>query len=153
ALWWFRWGAMMTFIAGWILFALNYAYLPGLGFGMNGNFSGAEGITGRAWWIMIGMTLASIMWFNVWFIIWPAQQRILGLCGKEKAQGDELAALRKKATLASKINTYFSAPMLFCMLAAPHYGAVNPVTLIVFAVIVLAFVWSNYKHSMKVGKP
>jgi uncharacterized membrane protein len=153
ALWWFRWGAMGTFLVGWVLFTLNYMYTPGIGFGPTNLFSDAYGMTGRAVWILIGMLLGSIMWFNVWFIIWPSQQRILGLCGKEKAQGDELAAIRKKATLASKINTYLSAPMLFSMLAAPHYGAINPLTFVLFGAVTALFVWSSYRHSAKVGKP
>ncbi len=153
ALWWFRWGAMMTLIAGLVLFTINYMYTPGLGFGATNLFKDSYGVTGRAWWIMLGMLMGVIMWFNVWFIIWPSQKRILGVNGAKKAEGDELAALRKKAGLFSKINTYLSAPMLLSMLAAPHYGAINPVTVVVFVAIVEFFIWSNYKHSSKVGKP
>src|SRR5262245_4139466 len=76
ALWWFRWGAMITFLAGLTLFTMIYMYSPGRGFGPSVNFSGPDGITSRAVWILMGMTFASIMWFNVWFIIWPAQQKI-----------------------------------------------------------------------------
>lgn len=153
ALWWFRWGAMMTLVAGLVLFTMNYMYTPGIGFGPTNLFQDAYGITGRAWWIMFGMLLGLVMWFNVWFIIWPSQQRILGLCGKPKAEGDALAALRKKAGLFSKVNTFLSAPMLLAMLAAPHYGAINPLTLLVFVAVTVLFVWANYKHSTKVGKP
>lgn len=152
ALWWFRWGAMLTFASGLILFTVNYAFTPGIGFGMTNLFLDAQGMTGRAWWILIGGLLGTVMWFNVWFIIWPSQKRILGLCGMPKAEGDALAALRKKATLASRVNTFLSAPMLFSMLAAPHYGAINIPTVLVFTAVTMAFVWGNYKHSIKVGK-
>src|SRR5437016_3922079 len=65
ALWWFRWGAMVTFLSGLILFTMIY-----MGANMNGVFRDASGaISDRALWIMIGMTLGTIMWFNVWFVI------------------------------------------------------------------------------------
>lgn len=148
ALWWFRWGAMMTFAAGLVLFVLNYAYTPGLGFGMTNLFKDAYGVTGRAWWIMFGMLLGTIMWFNVWFIIWPTQKAIFS----GKFAGDALAAARKKAAKFSRINTHLSGPMLFGMLAAPHYGSFNIVTLIVFMVIAEATVMFAYKISPNVGK-
>ena len=150
-LWWFRWGSMVTFITGWILFAMVYMYTPGVGGGPTNLFQDAEGLTGRAAWILLGVLLGSIMWFNVWFVIWPSQKRIFGL-GVAKAAPEELPALRARAALFSKINTYLSGPMLFGMLAATHYSAMNPVTLAVFAGIGLAFVWSAYKISSKVGK-
>jgi len=148
ALWWFRWGAMFTFLTGWTLFTMSYMYTPGQGFGPSELFRAAGGgMTDRAVWILFGMTLASIMWYNVWFIIWPAQQKILG----GKAQGDELAALRKRAAGASRMNTMLSGPMLFGMLAPSHYGAVNPLTILVALGVGLAAIWHAYKISLKVG--
>ena len=147
ALYWFRWGAMITFLAGLVLFTMIYMYTPGVGFGPSELFRGPEGLTQRAVWILLGMVFGSIMWFNVWFVIWPAQKNILG----GKVSGDELAATRKKAGLASKINTYLSGPMLYGMLAAQHYTAVNPVTLIIFVALGFAPVWLAYGHSTKVS--
>src|SRR5438552_1518681 len=132
ALWWFRWGAMVTFFAGLLLFIMNYMYTPGIGFGPTPLLSDAEGLTGRAVWILFGMTLGTVMWFNVWFIIWPAQKRIFGI-GVPKAAPEELPEIRKRAGLFSRINTFLSGPMLFGMLAPAHYGAINLVTLIVAA--------------------
>lgn len=149
ALWWFRWGAMTTFIAGLILFTLNYMYTPGVGFGPTSLFSDYDGLTGRAIWIMLGMLFGTIMWFNVWFIIWPTQKAIFG----GKFSGDALAAARKKAGLASRINTYLSGPMLFGMLAAPHYGSFNLLTFIIFIVIAKLAIWVAYKMSAMAGKP
>ena len=148
ALWWFRWGAMITFLAGLILFTMNYMYAPGAGFGPTSYFSTVDGITGRAIWIMLGMLFGIIMWFNVWFIIWPTQKAIFG----GKIPADQLPAARKKAALASRINTHLSAPMLFGMLAAPHYGAFNLLTFIVILVISEATILSAYKLSLGVGK-
>jgi len=150
ALWWFRWGAMITFLAGLILFTLNYMYVPGVGFGPTSLFSdpgGATPFTSRAIWIMFGMLLGTIMWFNVWFIIWPTQRKILS----GQFQGDDLAKARKKALHVSRVNTYLSGPMLFGMLAPAHYGALNVVTLIVFAAIGALAIWGAIKSSYSVG--
>ena len=149
ALWWFRWGAMITFLSGLILFTMNYMYTPGLGFGPSELFSDASGLTGRAVWILFGMLLGFIMWFNVWMIIWPTQRKIFG--GLIPAEG--LPAARKKAALFSKINTYLSGPMLFGMLAAPHYGATNFVSIVVVIIIAEAAIWACYKMSLTAGKP
>lgn len=147
ALWWFRWGAMITFLAGLVLFTLTYMYTPGKGFGPSLLFSTADGLTSRAVWILFGMLLGTIMWFNVWMIIWPTQKKILS----GQVPADQLPAARKKAALFSKINTYLSGPMLFGMLAPAHYGAVNPVTLLVAALLGLIAIWYSYSIAPKVG--
>jgi len=118
ALWWFRWGAMFTFIWGWILFTLVYMYTPGAGFGPSQVFlAEGGGISARAHWIMSGMLLATIMWFNVWALIWPNQKKILGIV---PATDEQKAAARKTALYASRINYVLSIPMLLCMAGATH---------------------------------
>jgi len=109
ALFFFRWAAMITFLAGWVLFYVNYL-APG---------APAQAASGRGVWIMTGMTFGTIMWFNVWFIIWPIQRKIIrGLRGGA-AVPPETAAW---ALTASKINVYLSVPLVFCMLAgAGHF--------------------------------
>ena len=148
ALWWFRWGAMITFLAGVVLFILVYMYTPGVGFGPTALFMDAEGLTGRGAWILFGMTLATIMWYNVWMIIWPTQKRLL----TGKVPADQIPAARKKAALASRINTYLSAPMLFGMLAPSHYGTMHPAVLVGAILVAEAAVWRAYKASSAVGK-
>ena len=96
ALWWFRWGAMFTFITGVIL-------LVGLSHKSQFNNS-----------IVIGAVMGTLMFLNVWLVIWPAQQIALGM-----KEGDG-PANGAKALLASRTNTLFSAPMAFGMLASPH---------------------------------
>ena len=64
--------------------------------------------------IGIGMWLALIMAFNVWFIIWPNQQKILGLV---EATAEQKTAAAKPALYASRFNTMFSIAMLYCMVA------------------------------------
>ena len=152
ALWWFRWGAMITFLAGWVLFTLNYMYSPGIGWGPTNLFSDTEGVTGRALWVMTGMLFGSIMWFNVWFVIWPAQKRILGLCGTPKATPEELPVVRARAAKFSRINTFLSGPMLFGMLAGPHLGVFNLWNFLVFTTIAMFAVSGAYKLSANVGK-
>lgn len=147
ALWWFRWGAMITFLAGLVLFTLTYMYTPGQGFGSNGLFRDAEGLTGRAVWILFGMLLGFIMWFNVWMIIWPTQKKLLS----GQVPADQIAAARKKAGFFSRVNTYLSGPMLFGMLAPAHYGAVNPLTLVVASVLGSIAIWHSISVSSKVG--
>lgn len=103
ALWWFRWGAAFTFITG-----LALLHLLGYSFG--------EMAARPLIWLAVLM--GTLMFLNVWLIIWPNQQIVIGL-----KEGDAAAA-GAKATLASRTNTLFSGPMLFGMLAAAHYA--NP---------------------------
>ncbi len=148
ALWWFRWGAMITFIMGLLLFTMMYMYTRGVGFGPSQEFLETSGeVSQRAWWIIFGGSLGTIMWFNVWFIIWPAQKKILG----GKASAEELPAIRRRAFLASRTNTYLSAPMLFGMLAPSHFGAIDIPTLIVATVLGLVAIWWAIKSSSSVG--
>ena len=148
ALWWFRWGAMITFLAGLTLFTLLYMYTPGAGFGPTALFRDANGLTDRAKWILFGMTLATIMWYNVWMIIWPTQKRLL--TGKVPAAG--IAAARRTAYLASRTNTFLSGPMLFGMLAPAHYGAMNGFSIVLAIGLGVLAMWLSVKFSPQVGK-
>jgi uncharacterized membrane protein len=149
ALWWFRWGAMATFVFGLVLFTQLYMYTPGVGFGPSELFRAAEGgLTGRAAWILVGMTLGTIMWFNVWFIIWPAQKKILTSVRDGVAVDP---ALPKKALMASRTNAYLSGPMLFGMLAPSHYGGFNLLTLLVVSALGVGAIWYAIKTSPRVG--
>tara|TARA_B110000503_G_C6815907_1_gene276911 strand:- start:74 stop:523 length:450 start_codon:yes stop_codon:yes gene_type:complete len=90
-------------------------------------------------YIVIGVVMGTLMAANVWMVIWPAQKIALGL-----VEGGDKAAAGAKALLASRTNTLFSAPMLFGMLAGPHYAghgygtAVGGTGLIVALVIIVA---------------
>ncbi len=98
ALWWFRWGAMLTFITGVVLMA-------GVG---------KQHLTND--FIVIGATLGTLMFLNVWLVIWPSQKVALGM------KSGNAAAAGARALLASRTNTLFSAPVAFTMLASPHLG-------------------------------
>jgi uncharacterized membrane protein len=150
ALWWFRWGAMVTFLSGLVLFTMIYFYTPGIGFGVNALMQGMEGgLSDRARWIMWGMLFGTIMWFNVWFVIWPAQKSLLS----GKVTGAEAGPVRVRAGKFSRINTFLSGPMLVGMLGAGHASMEfsYPRFLIVVA-LALAGIYAALFHVPKVGK-
>ena len=148
ALWWFRWGAMLTFLSGLVLFGLIYMRTPGVGWGPNAIFSGGEGLSDRARWILWGMLFGTIMWFNVWALIWPAQRKLLR--GAAGAQAD---ALRRRAGLASRVNTYLSGPLLVGMLGANHAGVgFTYPRLIGLSVAAVVAIKVAFAHSTFVGK-
>ena len=100
ALWWFRWGAMFTFLTGLYLLHFLKAQNSFAGFG----------------WIWTGALAGTFMFLNVWLVIWPNQQIVLGM-----KEGDGPAAAAK-AGLASRTNTLFSGPMLLGMFGTGHSG-------------------------------
>ena len=108
ALFWFRWGAMATIVTGLILATLNGYILGAVTLGI------ATGSAGHLA-IGIGMWLGAIMWFNVWFIIWPNQKKALGMVTVE---ADAKAKAARTAMLFSRANTLLSIPMLFAMVSA-----------------------------------
>ncbi|MGD9981070.1 MAG: urate hydroxylase PuuD [Hyphomonadaceae bacterium] len=116
ALYWFRWGAMFTLISG-VLLAWNQNYLfqaLTLGALDDPSFAVPKHIL-----IGIGVWLAIIMWFNVWFIIWPNQQKALNIDNKyPDLDAAAKAAAGKTAMLFSRTNTFLSVPMLVAMTGA-----------------------------------
>jgi uncharacterized membrane protein len=110
ALFWFRWAAMSTIIFGIILALLNRYFVDAVLLGIT---SGG----GRTTLIGIGMWLGAIMWFNVWFVIWPAQKKVLGIV---EATPDEKKAAGRTGLLFSRTNTMLSIPMLYCMIGAQN---------------------------------
>ena len=111
ALWWFRWGAMATIVTGIILAALNGYLLEAVLIGLTDS--------GNSTPIGLGMWMGAIMWFNVWFVIWPNQKKALGMV---EVGADEKAAAARTAMLFSRTNTLLSIPMLYCMVAAQNGG-------------------------------
>jgi uncharacterized membrane protein len=105
ALFYFRWAAMATLVFGLIL-----AW-------MNGYLIDAYTLQPSAIRIGIGMWLGTIMWFNVWFLIWPNQKKVLGIV---QVSPEEKKKAARIAALASRTNTMLSIPMLFSMAAMSH---------------------------------
>lgn len=110
ALWWFRWAAMATIVTGLILAWMNGYILEAIALGI------VDGVAKHTM-IGIGMWLGTIMWFNVWFVIWPNQQRALGLV---EASPEAKAKSARTAMLFSRTNTMLSVPMLFAMVSAQN---------------------------------
>lgn len=111
ALFWFRWGAMATIITGLILAAMNGYILDAIALGITDG--------GASTPIGIGMWLGAIMWFNVWFVIWPNQKKALGIV---QVDADAKKKAARTGMLFSRTNTLLSIPMLYCMVAAQNGG-------------------------------
>lgn len=135
ALWWFRWGAMWTFLSGLAIIVLNIV-------------QGGPGVMSQSWGVVIsaGATLGILMFLNVWLVIWPNQQVVLASLDAVAGGGQANPAAGPagaRAFLASRTNTLFSVPMLFMMGAARHLpivpeGANGHIPLAIVTVIALA---------------
>jgi uncharacterized membrane protein len=96
ALWYFRWAALFTFLTGvYLLWYIGTGYSVGMS---------------------LGALMATIMFLNVWLIIWPNQKKVI-------AGTDDAAEAGAKAALASRTNTLFSFPMLYFMIYSAHISA------------------------------
>jgi uncharacterized membrane protein len=104
ALFYFRWAAVVTWLAGAAL--------------LGGNFTAAFTLSKGYAGIGIGAWLGTIMLLNVWGLIWPNQKKILGL---KPATDEEKNKARRVAFLASRTNTMLSLPMLFFMATGWHH--------------------------------
>jgi uncharacterized membrane protein len=105
ALFYFRWAALLTVLTGLSIAWVNRYIGDALSFRGAGNVN----------LIGAGMWMALVMAFNVWFIIWPAQQKILGLV---EATPEAKASAGPRALIASRLNTLLSIPMMYCMVSA-----------------------------------
>ncbi|HEY7000079.1 MAG: urate hydroxylase PuuD [Candidatus Binatia bacterium] len=114
ALWWFRWGAMFTFLAGISIYLMR---MSEMGTGLF--YSSPYGVT-----ITVGGLLGTLMFLNVWLVIWPNQQVVIASANQVASGGQALPAAAgagRRGALASRTNTVFSIPMLLYMGAASHY--------------------------------
>jgi uncharacterized membrane protein len=119
ALWWFRWAAMVTFVVGLLMYLIR---MHEMGAGLF--FTSSYGVT-----ITIGGLIGTIMFLNVWLVIWPAQQVVIASANQVASGGQALpdaAARGRRAALTSRTNTVFSISMLFFMGAASHYNLTRP---------------------------
>lgn len=114
ALWWFRWGAMGTFVVGLLILLYKWQQL-------GGEFiHSSYGIS-----ILTGSILGTLMFLNVWLVIWPNQKIVIASAVAAASGGQANPAAGpagRRAFLASRTNVLFSLPMLLFMGAASHYG-------------------------------
>ena len=112
ALWWFRWGALATWLTG-AAYLLRIGQLDdAFALGML-----TDSVNTYATTIGIGAWLGTLMLFNVWVLIWPNQKKVLGMV---EASADEIATAKNIAFLASRSNTLMSIPMVMSMVGAHH---------------------------------
>lgn len=156
AIWWFRWAAMSTLAFGLLMFVL----------GATGDFEPfSEMDSIQTLTILAGMLFGTIMWANVWFVIWPAQKLAIAsaqgvLEGREPDPA--AAAGARKAAVASRTNTFLSIPMLFFMVATSHLSAFggydtssssDRVIWYIVVVVVAVLVEGNALRAPAAGKP
>ena len=118
AMWWFRWGAMFTFLSGLIMLLIA-------GKELGGDFMQ----TPYGIFIYTGALMGTLMFLNVWLIIWPIQRGLIanGAAALSGGAVDASFGTRApKALLASRTNTLFSIPLLFFMGAARHMPLTIP---------------------------
>jgi uncharacterized membrane protein len=116
-MWWFRWGAMITFLTGWLIVLTKFGH------------DKVPLSSGYMTLILTGGLLGTLMWYNVWFIIWPIQKRVIASAEAVAAGGQadpDAAKLAPNAGLASRTNAMFSIPMLFFMGSASHFIGLYP---------------------------
>jgi len=154
-LFWFRWGAAFTWLSGVI-----YAYGVLARQDPEGTM---HWITEnqRGQWITLGFVYGSIMAFNVWFMIWPRQKKIIAATIKGE-NPPEKAQWAKTATNCSRVNTYLSIPLLFAMGAGKHLGELGGelltgtqlyIAMAAVTVVGMAFAWlCIHKIGPAVGK-
>ena len=114
ALWWFRWGALLTLLTGLSILAFQER-LTDMDY-----YKTPMGIS-----IATGVLFALVMFLNVWLVIWPNQKIFIANAEATAAGGEALpnaAAAARKAACASRTNTLFSIPMLFFMGATSHFA-------------------------------
>lgn len=126
AIWWFRWAAMATFITG----------------------AGIMGARGAGWTIdiYIGALLGTLMFANVWLIIWPNQKLMIEWATSATSSDlppEDVAAGQAKAGLASRTNTLFSIPMLFFMGASAHFPHGFSVVALILAIAIIGAIEYN----------
>ena len=108
ALWWFRWGAMVTFLSGVAILGMRQA-----------SWNDGWGMT-----ILTGAAFGTVMFLNVWLVIWPNQKVVIASAVAAASGGQanpKAAAAARRGFLASRTNVVMSFPMLFFMGAASHF--------------------------------
>jgi uncharacterized membrane protein len=136
ALWWFRYAALVTFLAGVALLLIRL------------DSRGADGVFGSSYGFLVltAGTLGTLMFLNVWGVIWPKQKIVIGSARAAASGGaadPRAAGATRRALLASRTNVVFSIPMLFFMAASAHpitTGNVSAISKLLYLVIAGALV-------------
>src|SRR3989441_6760702 len=116
ALWWFRWAAALTFLTGLMI----------LGFQQQMKGSYFKTLPGMS--IFAGALMATVMFLNVWLIIWPNQKIAIASAQRVMGGGEAdpaAAGAARRGLIASRTNTLFSIPVMFFMVGTSHFAAVS----------------------------
>ena len=108
ALWWFRWAAMVTFLAGLLMYLMR---LGEMGAGLF--FTSSYGVT-----ITLGGLIGTIMFLNVWLVIWPNQQIVIASTNQVASGGQALpaaagAARRARSDVENQCCVFHSDALLY----------------------------------------
>ncbi len=142
AMWWFRWGAMITFLTGWLIVLTKLGH------------DGMPLSSGYMTLILTGGLLGTLMWYNVWFVIWPIQRRVIASANAVAGGGQadpDAAKLAPNAGLASRTNTMLSIPMLFFMASASHFLGLYPAperSVVPYWIVALAIILALEVHAL-----
>lgn len=120
ALWWFRYSALLTWMAG---VSLILIFIQDIGLQNWDDLLFSLSTSDYGIKILVGMTLGTIMLLNVWGVIWPNQKIVIASAEKAAAGGEadpRAADCARRALLTSRTNVIFSIPMLFFMATAQH---------------------------------
>lgn len=125
ALWWFRWAAMLTFLSGAAYIAHRMA---------TGTWNSVYGAT-----ILTGAAFGTMMFLNVWLVIWPNQKVVIASAVTVGGGGQadpRAAGAGRRAFLASRTNVVFSFPMLFFMGAASHFPVAPGTSTMAYGIVI-----------------
>jgi uncharacterized membrane protein len=139
-LFWAKRASLYTMLFGWALFGHKY--------GSQGLMREGDAISNRALWILAGGILGTVMWFNVWFIMYPRyRQVLLGLAnGKMPADAGALVA---SAAQASSFNFYASGPLVFAMIVPNNFPGLSPFAMVLAVVMGIGFWFGMNKRANK----
>ena len=113
---WFRYSALVTFLAGIVYFIIR---MTGLGWDQIGSDYAVV--------ILSGLGLGTLMFLNVWGVIWPGMKIVIGSAEKMAAGGQadpRTAGAARRGLLVSRTSVIFSIPMLFFMISAGHRSTI-----------------------------
>ncbi|MDX2021218.1 MAG: urate hydroxylase PuuD [Deltaproteobacteria bacterium] len=139
-LYWAKRASLYTMIFGWALFGHKY--------GSQGLLREGAGLSNRAVWILAGGILATVMWFNVWFLLYPRYRAVLMGLAKGQPPADAVALLAS-ASQVSSFNFYASGPLLFAMIVPNNFPGLSPVAMVAAVVIGCGFWFGLGKRAFK----
>ncbi len=142
-MYWAKRASLYTLIFGWVLFGHKYV-------GQGLLFAEGRQLSNRSWWILMGGFLGTVMWFNVWFILYPRmRQLMLGMVqGKMPA---DAAAMTATANAASKFNLFASGPLLFAMIVPNNFAGWPAPAIILCTLVGVGFWYGLLKRAFKIN--